>query len=81
MLKNVNIKTLFMGIVFGILLYILPILLLKPDNHIIAYIYDKDILELYKQKRLKLKKKLSKGEKVNVDDIYVDESINGMEII
>ena len=76
-----NIKTTLIGIFLGILLYILPIIILKPDNHIIAYIYDKDIIELYHQNKLKLKKKISKNKKVEVDDIHIEESLNGMEII
>ena len=79
--KQINVKMLSLGIVIGILVYILPILLLKPENHIIAYIYDPDIIELYKQKKLKLKEKLGANKKVKVEHIDIDESINGMEII
>tara|TARA_Y100000389_G_C17369988_1_gene468473 strand:- start:392 stop:637 length:246 start_codon:yes stop_codon:yes gene_type:complete len=81
MLKKFNIKYIIFGVILGAIMYILPIILLKPDNHIIAYIYDPDIIELYKQKKLKLKHKIEKGKKVKVSDINIKESINGMEII
>lgn len=79
--KNINLKFLFLGLVIGILIYILPIIMFKPENHIIAYIYDPDIIELYKQKKLKIKEKLGVNSKVKVENINIDESINGMEII
>lgn len=81
MLKKLNNKFVFMGIFIGILAYVLPILLLRPDGHIIAYIYDKDILELHKQKKLKLRKNANTDDGIQVDDIKTKESINGMEII
>ena len=81
MLKKLNNKIVFIGVVIGILVYILPILLLRPDGYIIAYIYDKDILELHKQKKLKLRKNANITDGIQVDDIKTNESINGMEII
>ena len=81
MTKIHNIKMMLYGMILGVFLYILPIVLLKPDGHIIAYIYDPDILELYKQKKLNLKEDVKEVKRVKVHHIDIEESLNGLEII